>query len=450
MRSGQVRLAELVGALPLGIDLGFAQPMEHVLRQCLIALRMAGELGLGETARVDVYYTALLINVGCHADAHEQAKWFGDDLRIKALKYAHGVGPRAAFVAMGSVGAGKSPLRRLRVGLELALSGHRELEGMVAGHSRLARNLARELGLPATVATALGAAYEIWNGRGVPAGIARDAIPIATRIAQISEYVEVAHRTGGEPAAVAIARRFSGTQFDPALSKLVRDRAAGLFAGLDAVHTWRAVIDAEPRLAIVLGDDEFEAALAAIANFVDLKSPHALGHSRAVAELASAAAAALGLPAADVKTVRRAGLVHDFGRLGVSNAIWDKPGPLGAGEWERVRFHPYITERMLNQAEALSPLAAIAVQHRERLDGSGYPRGLSGGAITRAARIVGAADAYRAMREPARIAPRAPPPTPRPRFAPRSARVASTARSSRPCSVSPGIARGAAPTPSPG
>ena len=125
-----------------------------------------------------------------------------------------------------------------------------------------------------------------------------------------------------------------------------------------------------------------------------------LGHSRAVADLAAAAAGELGLPDEDVRTLRRAGLVHDFGRLGVSNAIWDKRGPLGAGEWERVRTHPYLTERMLHGSEALAPLGAIAVQQRERLDGSGYPRGLSGNAISRPARILGAADAYQAMREP--------------------------------------------------
>jgi HD-GYP domain-containing protein (c-di-GMP phosphodiesterase class II) len=101
-----------------------------------------------------------------------------------------------------------------------------------------------------------------------------------------------------------------------------------------------------------------------------------------------------------VETLRRAGLVHDVGRLGVSNAIWDKPGPLGAGEWERVRLHPYLTERMLHQSIALAPLGSIAVQHRERLDGSGYPRGLSGGAISEPARILGAVDAYESMCEP--------------------------------------------------
>jgi len=150
---------------------------------------------------------------------------------------------------------------------------------------------------------------------------------------------------------------------------------------------------------VVLSGDRFDAALAAIANFVDLKSPYTLGHARAVADLAAAAGARLGLSDPAVRTLRRTGLVHDLGRLGVSNSIWDKPGPLGAGEWERVRLHPHITERMLHQSEALAPLGQVAVQHRERLDGSGYPRGLTGAAISRPARILGAADSYQAMRE---------------------------------------------------
>jgi HD-GYP domain-containing protein (c-di-GMP phosphodiesterase class II) len=160
------------------------------------------------------------------------------------------------------------------------------------------------------------------------------------------------------------------------------------------------VVDAEPSLAVFLSDDRFDPALAAVANFSDLKSPYFLGHSRAVAELAAAAATQLRMPPSDVRMIRRASLVHGFGRLGVSNAIWDKRGPLGAGEWERVRMRPYLTERMVRQSPTLAPLGSIAVQLRERLDGSGYPRGLSGAAISRPARILAAADVYQAMREP--------------------------------------------------
>ena len=133
---------------------------------------------------------------------------------------------------------------------------------------------------------------------------------------------------------------------------------------------------------------------------MELKSPFFLGHARAVSELGAEAGARLGLPASEVRTLRRAGLVHGLGRLGISNAIWDKPGPLGAGEWERVRLQPYLTERMLSQSEALAPLGRPAVSLRERPDGSGCPRGLSGAALPRAARVLGAADAYQAMREP--------------------------------------------------
>src|SRR6202012_5050339 len=157
----RVRLAELVASLSLDVDLGFGQPMEHVLRQCLIALRLAGHRGLGEQDRMAVYYRALLVNVGCHADAHEQAKWFGDDITLKAGKYAHELGSvRGALATMRLVGAGNPPLHRFRVGLEFALSGHRELGGMLPEHSRLARSLAEQLELPGTVRDGVGAAYE--------------------------------------------------------------------------------------------------------------------------------------------------------------------------------------------------------------------------------------------------------------------------------------------------
>jgi HD-GYP domain-containing protein (c-di-GMP phosphodiesterase class II)/DNA-binding CsgD family transcriptional regulator len=396
----EVRLAELVAALSLGVDLGFGQPMEHVLRECMIALRLADRIGLDEEERSTVYYTALLVGVGCHADAHEQAKWFGDDIALKSTKYDRDFRSVRATAAMLSlVGSGNPPLHRFRVGLEFAVSGRRDLDGMVARHSAMARALAERLGLSAGVQEAVGASYEQWDGKGWPGGLAGDRIPVAARLAQFSEFIEVAHRVGGNDAAVALAERRSGLQFDPGLARTLRADPDGILGGLDATHTWSAVIDAEPALRVTLTGDSFDRALRAVADFVDLKSPYTLGHAGAVSELAAATAAQLGLDENERLLLRRAGLVHDLGRLGVSNAIWDKPGPLGAGEWERVRLHPYLTERMLHQSEALAPLAAVAVQHRERLDGSGYPKGLTGAAIGRPARILGAVDAYRSMRE---------------------------------------------------
>jgi HD-GYP domain-containing protein (c-di-GMP phosphodiesterase class II) len=395
-----VRLAELVAALSLGIDLGFGQPMEHVLRQCLIALRLADRIGLPDHERSAVYYTALLINVGCHSDAHEQAKWFGDDIALKSGKYDHEFrSVRAAVAGVRRIGSGHPALRRFRVGLEFALSGHRDMDGMIAHHAAIARSLGEQLGLPDGVLVALGGAYEQWDGHGWPGELKGEQVPLPARVAQLAEFTEVAFRVGGVQAARELARKRGGKQFDPALADLLERDAETILSGLDTVETWAAVIEAEPALTMVLSGEQFDAALAAIANFVDLKSPYTLGHAKGVADLAAAAGAQLGLSESEVRTLRRAGLVHDLGRLGVSNSIWDKPGRLGTGEWERVRLHPHITERMLHQSEALAPLGQLAVQHRERLDGSGYPRGLAGAAIARPARILGAADAYQAMRE---------------------------------------------------
>jgi len=206
-------LAELVAALSLGIDLGFGQPMEHVLRQCLIALRLAERVGLDEESRAAVYCAALLINVGCHSDAHEQAKWFGDDIAMKSHKYdpqAQMGTLRGAVTGLRSLGAGQPPLHRFRLGLEFVISGRRQVDGMIASHSRLARTLAEQLGLSTEVAEAVGAAYEAWDGRGWPGALAGAEIPIAARIASLAEYAEVAHRVDGLDGVVALCARVRG------------------------------------------------------------------------------------------------------------------------------------------------------------------------------------------------------------------------------------------------
>jgi HD-GYP domain-containing protein (c-di-GMP phosphodiesterase class II) len=371
----EARLAELVAALSLGIDLGFGQPMEHVLRQCLISLRIADRLGLDESQRADVYYTALLINVGCHSDAHEQAKWFGDDF-WKAIKYDHE--PRSLRMAASGLrflGAGHPPLHRFRLGLEFVVSGHREVDGMIESHSQIARLLGEQLSLPHGVLDALAGSYERWDGRGWPGDLRGDQVPLPARIAQFAEYVEVANRVDGIDGATRLARQRRGKQFDPQVVDALVQDAAAVLPPSDEASSWRAVVDAEPGLSVRLDDERFDRALEAIASFIDLKSPYFLGHARAVADLAAEA-----IPDEAV-LVRRAGLVHDWGRLGVSNAILDKRGSLGAGEWERLRLQGYITERMLQQSEALAPLAPSALP-------------------AQVARMLAAANAYQAMREP--------------------------------------------------
>ena len=397
----QVRLAELLAALSLGIDLGFGQPMEHVLRQCRIALRIGELVGLDEDTRSSIYYSALLVNVGCHTDAHEQARWFGDDIALKATKYGPEPFSAADLLAMlRLLGSGGTPLHRIRVGLDFALSGRKEVDEMIERHAELARSLGAELGMDDAVLDALSGSYERWDGRGFPSGLAGERIPVAARIAHLAEFLEVAHRTDGIDGAVALARRRAGTQFDPALADLVCVDSEKVFHQLDELDSWDAVIDGEPALARTLTPAECDEALAAIGRYVDLKSPFTAGHSEAVARLAEATAAALGLPVADQQLLRRAGLVSGFGRLGVSNAVWDRAGPLTASDWERVRLYPAYTERMLCRSTVLEPAGRVAGQVAERLDGSGYPGGLAAGALTLPSRVLAAAAFFQTKREP--------------------------------------------------
>ena len=395
-RPVEVRLAELVATLSLGTDLGLGQPMEHVIRQTLIALRMSELLGLDESERKVVYYSGLLAWVGCHTDAYEQAKWFGDDLTVKADGFF--VDDPGPGWLLRHLGAGMPPLERARLGVAFVGAARHGAVIDLTAHWLAADGLARRLGLGDEVRQSLRESYERWDGKGA-AGAKGDQIRLESRLVYLADVVAVYHRHGGLEAAVAVARERSGAAFDPSLVDLFCSQAEVLLSDLDSASNWGTVIAAEPQLGLLISEERFDDALQAIADFVDLKSPFTIGHSRAVADLAAEASRILGAGDAEVLTVRRAGLLHDLGRLGVSNAVWDKRGELTQPETERVRLHPYLTERMLAFSPALAELGAVAVQHHERLDGSGYPRGLRGDAITPAGRILGAADAYHAMVE---------------------------------------------------
>ena len=397
-----VRLAELLAVLSLGADLGMGQPMEHALRQCLLCLRLAQRLGLPAQDREAVYYAALIAWVGCHVDAYEQAKWFGDDLALKSdyRRVDFCTATAGPLFMLRHLGAGRPALDRARLGVAFLGDGRRAAESMLANHWRAADALAARLGLSQRIRDSVEQTFERWDGKGVPNGVAGEDILLTSRLVTLADVVEVFHRAGGTEAAAAVAQERRGTQFDPQLADLIAAEGPALLDGLDDAGNWDAVIAAEPALVAPLTEDELDAALAAIADFADVKSPYTIGHSRGVADLAADAATAFGLGGKAAAQLRRAGLVHDLGRLGVPNTIWDTPGQLSHAQSERVRMHPYLTERMLAGSAALAPLAAIAVQHHERLDGSGYPRGLAGAAISTPARILAAADFYHARTEP--------------------------------------------------
>ena len=376
--------------------------MEHMIRACLIALRLAESAALDASERGVVYYSGLLAWVGCHTDAYEQAKWLGDDLAVKRdahYGYDFGkAGPTAAFILKNVGGSGAPLLQRARLGARFLGDGRRALAALAENHYLATDELAARLGLGEQVRDSLRQSYERWDGKGAY-GLRGDQIALSSRLINLADVVEVFRRTGGVDAAMAVARERSGTQFDPDIVGMFCEQAPLIFDDLDAATSWDLVIDSEPSLAAVVSGPELDAALAAVGEFAELKSPWLMGHARGVAELAAESGESDGLPPAEVSVLRRAAFVHDIGRLGVSNAIWDKPAGLTQSELERVRLHPYLTERMLSFSPGLAPLGALAGQHHERLDGSGYPRGLSGDAISPAGRILAAADSYHARTE---------------------------------------------------
>ncbi len=392
--SSGVRLSELLGAMSFGIDLAMGNQPEHVLRQTALSLRLADRLGLDDNAREVVFYTSLLVWVGCHIDAYEQARWFGDDQAVKhAQRFTDIARPIAgAKFLVANLGGGGSLAARARAGVGYLSHGHRDVEAMFENHWRAASALAEDLRLSPVVTENLAQTFERWDGRGEPEGLRGDAVLVAARLVALADVVVVFHEVGGVDAAVQVARSRQGTQFDPNLVDLFCAHAAEL------LDTGSA--NTLPRLDSELDDDSLDRALGALADFADLKSPYTLGHSRSVADLAAAGAADLGLDHDRCRVMHRAGLVHDLGRLGVPNSVWDKTDPLTAGDMERVRMHPYYAERMFASVPRLAPVATLASYHHERLDGSGYPRGVRAAEIPREARILAAADCYRAWSEP--------------------------------------------------
>jgi HD-GYP domain-containing protein (c-di-GMP phosphodiesterase class II) len=398
---GRVTLAELVATLSLVADLGMGRPMERVLRQTVIAMRLGTAAGMEQAARASAYYTSLLTWVGCATDTSEMAALFGDETEVYADTRDGDLGgiTLALFVAR-HLGRGKPGFRRAgMVGKFLATAG-RSVQQVMMAHCQEASDFARRLDLGPAVCEPLLQSFERWDGRGVPGSAGAEALAPAIRLVHLADSVEAFHHTGGIEAALRVARERRGTQFDPDLVDCFRARHVEILDGLAAISAWNEVIALDPQLGSALTDDQLDQALTAFADFADLKSPLRLGHSRGVAELAARAGTMLGLPADHVIMLRRAALVHDIGMIGVPSGVWDEPREWSISQRERARTHPYLTERMLARTPALAQVGHCASLHHERLDGSGYPHGLRAGAISVPARILGAADVYNALRQP--------------------------------------------------
>jgi HD-GYP domain-containing protein (c-di-GMP phosphodiesterase class II)/DNA-binding CsgD family transcriptional regulator len=391
---GPVELAEFTAALSLAADQAAGLSLEHGLRTCLLAIRLAGRAGLATGDLRHVYYTALLRSVGCTSDAHEQAELFGDEISARTqLNLAPYLPARELLgVLVRHAGAGEPPVRRAAA-LGRTAAASRDLPRRVAiAHCETAQRLSGRLGLPDSVSGALHAVFERWDGSGFPDGRAGAQIPVPARFAQLSYDALLVHEHLGGIGRIA---KLAGACYDPdVVGLLTADDTAKV---TEIVSPWEAVLAAEPGGPTPFDDVGFDGACEAAADFADLKSPWLLGHSRGVAELAEAAAWHAGLEAARVARLRHAALVHDLGRVVVPSGIWDRPGRLRDSEWELVRLHAYHGERVLARSPQLARLGQIAGAHHERLDGSGYHRGSAGARLPAEARLLAVADCYQAM-----------------------------------------------------
>jgi len=400
-RDSGLRLTELVATFSLATDLGLGQPMEHVLRSWAIAARLGDHLGVEPEDRGALYYVATLAWVGCVADTPEVATWFGDDIAFRSDSYQVDFAglPMLGFM-LRHVGTGSPALQRLRLATNLVVTGGKGIQRGLMAHCLTTAQMAERLGLGADVCDPLQQMFTRWDGQGVPHDVGGDAIALSMRLFHLADTVEVFHRTEGIDAAIAVARARRGRHFDPTIVDAFCALAPEVLGETGTDPDWDRILADEPALQRRLTERELDAALEAMADFTDLRSPSRAGHSRGVADLVARAAADIGLASADIVALRRAGLLHDIGLHGIPSTILDKPGALSAAESERMRMHTYYTERMLARPPKLARIGAIASLAQERCDGSGYHRGLSGPAIPVTGRLLAAACAYRVMIEP--------------------------------------------------
>ena len=367
-------------------------------------MRLGEKLKLSDADLRDVYYYALLRFIGCNAETPALAAIVGDEITLR--RGITTVDNARINEVMGvisrSIRETNPDASTLNASLQIAhsLLAVPQFKAMFHAHCEVAQMLGERMGFGEGVIRALGQLYECWDGHGMPNGIKGEAVALPVLIVTLAQDAITFLRIGGVEAAVAITRERSGSVCAPSLVECFCSNAAELLTDLDEEPSWELSIALEPGVQTLLSEAEFDATCLAIADFIDVKSPSTLGHSRSVADLAAEAARLNSLPETDVMALRRAALLHDVGRVSVSARLWEKAGEFTDREWEQVRMHPYYTERILSRPKSLTKLGALGALHHERLDGSGYHRGATAAMLSPSARILAAADAYQRMTEP--------------------------------------------------
>lgn len=396
-----LRLAELLAAVSLATDLSHDVPAESALRDALLAVELARLAGWSDADVSDVYYLALLYHMGCTGAIAAQSRLGGgDDINVRhwmsEVDYADR--PELMRIVVTRL-AGKWGASGFAQGMAGMATAGRDMPEALASIAEVAAILSRRLGASPRVTEALSHAYGRWDGKVFTSLPSAEGLSATARLVHLVHVAQIYHQAGGAKVADAVVRQRSGTEFDPELARLWLQNSNDLLRTASSDSVWDRALDAEPEPHRRVGPSHLDDISGALADFVDLSSPFTHGHSQHVARLAEAAALNAGLAAEDVATIRRAAQVHDLGMLSVPNRVWIKRGPLNQSEWERVRLHPYHTQRILSLAAPLRASATVAGLHHERLDGSGYHVGLPANALPFAARLLAVAEMYQSMSE---------------------------------------------------
>jgi len=397
-----LKLSELIGSLSYALDLTEGQPAGHCVRSCWIGMKIARDAGMSTEQLWELYYTLLLKDVGCSSNAARICELYMTDDRMFKHDYKT-VGdslPQALAFVFKHAGMKAGMADRFRTVLKTLRDGRRTGNEFIATRCQRGAEIARLLRFPERVASGIYSLDEHFNGKGSPAGLRGEAIPVYARIALLAQVVDVFHTAEGRAAALAEVRSRSGTWFDPRLVAAFERVAAGdaFWNTLKSPELDQILYAMEPPEHIVAIDDDYLDDIAtAFGQVVDSKSPYTSGHSSRVALYTDIIAEEMGIAPERRRWLRRGAMLHDVGKLGVSNTVLDKAGALDREEWAAVRQHAEFTEAILSRIGAFAELARIAGAHHERLDGGGYPRGLKGDQIELETRIITTADIFDAI-----------------------------------------------------
>jgi putative nucleotidyltransferase with HDIG domain len=398
----QIRLAELLSALSHALDMVEGQPVGHCVRCCWIGTHIGREIGLGEAEIRELYYTLLLKDLGCSSNAARICQlYLTDDMSFKRdFKSIDGSLPQALRFVLAHTGLKAGLSERFRALVNVFQNGGRIARELMETRCHRGAEIARKMRFSDAVAQGIQNLDEHWDGGGQPTGARGEAIPVYARIALLAQVIDVFYTANGSAAALREVGHRSGTWFEPRLVEAFARTAARpqFWDTLRSEGLQEAIFALEPAQSSSLVDEDYlDDIAAAFAQVIDSKSPYTSGHSERVTLFTDIVAEKLGLSAERRRWLKRAALLHDIGKLGVSNAILDKPGKLDSDEWSAMQMHAVHTATILSRIAAFRELADVAAAHHERLDGKGYPRGLKGDEIVLETRIITTADIFDAL-----------------------------------------------------